>query len=61
MQPKQRVSKARKLKRRAHLSLDAAHTVTCPRCGSPRLPHAACNNCGYVRPGLSLSKNSDEE
>ncbi|QNN24526.1 50S ribosomal protein L32 [Planctomycetales bacterium ZRK34] len=60
MQPKQRTAKARKLKRRSHHALDATQSVVCPRCGSPRLPHAACDNCGFVRPGLSL-KDSNEE
>ncbi len=32
----------------------AGNIVDCPRCNSPKLPHAACDNCGYVRPGLSL-------
>ena len=26
----------------------------CPKCNNPKLPHTACSNCGYVRPGLSI-------
>lgn len=32
----------------------AVNLSQCPRCNRPKLPHAACENCGYVRPGLSL-------
>ncbi len=60
MQPTHRQSPARRNKRRSHLALRAAHTVVCPNCGSPKRPHAACNNCGYVRPGLML-KQAEEE
>lgn len=28
--------------------------VDCPQCNRPKLPHAACDNCGFVREGLSL-------
>jgi large subunit ribosomal protein L32 len=59
MLPVKRTSRARRNNRRSHHALCAAHTVVCPNCGSPKRPHAACGNCGYVRPGLSLRQ--DEE
>lgn len=34
--------------------------VDCPRCNNAKLPHAACENCGYVRPGLSLEIQKEE-
>ena len=40
--------------RRAHQAMRPVAYVDCPKCNSPKLPHAACDNCGYVRPGLSL-------
>jgi len=40
--------------RRAHQAMRPVAYVECPKCNSPKLPHAACDNCGYVRPGLSL-------
>ncbi len=55
MLPTQKKSKARKRSRRAHDALTAAVSVSCPRCNQAKLPHAACDNCGYVRPGLSLN------
>jgi len=54
MLPAQKLSRARTRKRRSHHALRAVNLVDCPRCNSPKLPHAACDNCGYVRPGLSL-------
>ena len=60
MLPVKRTSKTRKRNRRSHHALRAPQLVSCPNCGSPRFPHAACRNCGYVRPGLSLKTNEDE-
>jgi large subunit ribosomal protein L32 len=54
MLPPQKESRARTRSRRAHHAKTAAHYSDCPKCNSPKLPHAACENCGYVRPGLSL-------
>ena len=47
--PKRKTSKARKRKRRAHLALMAPPTATCARCGAVKVPHTACENCGYYR------------
>jgi large subunit ribosomal protein L32 len=54
MQPKRRSGRSKTRDRRSHHALRRATTANCPRCQSPKLPHAACDNCGYVRPGLSL-------
>jgi len=45
--PKERVPKARRDRRRSHLSLQAPTLVTCPRCRHARRPHKLCQNCGY--------------
>jgi large subunit ribosomal protein L32 len=47
--PKRKTSKARKRKRRSHLALQTPATTSCARCGSEKVPHAACENCGYYR------------
>lgn len=60
MEPTHKLSRARRGNRRSHDRLTAAHTTTCPNCGSPKLPHAACRSCGYVRPGLSLKRQEAE-
>jgi len=54
MLPTQKLSRARTRKRRSHHALKAVNYVDCPQCNSPKLPHATCENCGFVRPGLSL-------
>ena len=54
MLPTQKTSRSRTRKRRSHHALKPVNYVDCPRCNSPKLPHAACDNCGFVRPGLSL-------
>ena len=59
MLPKQKTSRTKTRKRRSHHAKRAANYVDCPRCNSPKLPHAACNNCGYVRPGLSLKTEKE--
>jgi len=54
MQPVQKISKSRKRKRRSHQALSSAHYVKCAQCGSAKLPHAACGNCGFVNPDLAI-------
>lgn len=60
MLPVQKHSKARKRKRRAHLALKPIHYVHCAQCGSAKLPHAACDNCGFVNPQLALQVAQDQ-
>ena len=54
MLPTQKTSRMRTRQRRSHHAYRLVNYSDCPRCNSPKLPHAACSNCGYVRPGLSL-------
>lgn len=61
MLPVKRTSRSRRNNRRSHHALSAKRTVACPNCGTPKLPHTACNNCGYVRPGLFLKQGDEEE
>jgi len=60
MVPKQKISRGRTRKRRSHHARRATNYSDCPRCNSPKLPHAACDNCGYVRPGLSLQTEEEK-
>lgn len=61
MLPCQRKSRSQSKKRRSHLwrANLPTHSVRCPNCGSPKLPHAACGDCGYVRPGLKLKVSKE--
>jgi large subunit ribosomal protein L32 len=61
MQPVQKISKTRKRKRRSHHALRPTHYVRCNQCSSPKLPHAACDNCGYVNPGLAVQIPQETE
>lgn len=54
MLPTQKLSRARTRCRRAHHAKSLPNVVDCPKCKQPKLPHAACENCGFIRPGLSL-------
>lgn len=54
MLPVQKISKSRKRRRRSHQALKPIHFVRCPQCANAKLPHAACGNCGYVNPKLSI-------
>lgn len=61
MLPKTRQSRTRGRIRRSHDALTPRGFVTCPSCGSPKLPHAACKECGFVRPGLKITPGSKAE
>jgi len=54
MLPKQKLSRTKTRSRRAHHHLPVPKYTDCPQCNSAKLPHAACDNCGYVRPDLKL-------
>ena len=60
MLPVQKHSKCRKRKRRSHQALRPIHYVRCPQCGNAKLPHAACNNCGFVNPKLALPVEQEQ-
>ena len=54
MLPVKKTSKSRTRTRRAHHALRPVTLATCPQCGKPKLPHAACESCGYVSAKLVL-------
>ncbi|MBI1802031.1 MAG: 50S ribosomal protein L32 [Chloroflexi bacterium] len=45
-QPKRKLSKGRRDRRRSHMALTAIHLVECTQCHEPKLPHRVCLNCG---------------
>jgi large subunit ribosomal protein L32 len=47
--PKHKISKARRNKRRAHLKLSPPILSLCPQCREPKLPHRVCLNCGTYK------------
>ncbi len=46
-QPKRRISRARRDKRRSHLALKPPNVVKCSNCGKPSLSHRVCPECGF--------------
>lgn len=60
MLPVKKMGRKQTRTRRAHHARRPTHYVDCPRCNSAKLPHAACDNCGYVRPGLSLKVEKEK-
>ena len=45
-QPKRKLSKGRRDRRRSHLALRSLALVECSQCHEMRLPHTVCPNCG---------------
>jgi large subunit ribosomal protein L32 len=60
MVPVQRKTHSQTRKGRSHDALTPVHAVRCPNCGQAKLPHAACPECGYVRPGLTVQLSKEE-
>lgn len=60
--PKRKLSKGRRDRRRAHDALQVANLVLCSQCGSMRLPHRVCPNCGYYegRQVIEIKENKRE-
>ncbi|MEN6300068.1 MAG: 50S ribosomal protein L32 [Anaerolineaceae bacterium] len=48
-QPKRKLSKGRRDRRRLHDHLKARNLVVCSNCGEMRLPHTVCPNCGHYK------------
>ncbi|HET9051524.1 MAG TPA: 50S ribosomal protein L32 [Candidatus Dormibacteraeota bacterium] len=45
--PKERIPKARRDRRRAHLALQRPALAPCPQCHQSKRPHHVCGNCGH--------------
>lgn len=59
--PKTRISKQRKRKRRTHYKIEAPNVVSCSNCGSPKLTHHICGDCGFYRgrPIVAVASNDN--
>jgi large subunit ribosomal protein L32 len=53
--PKRKHSKSRSRKRRATKKIRNVPLSKCPNCGSLKIPHFACNVCGYYK-GVEVIK-----
>lgn len=60
MLPAKKTSKCRTRTRRAHHALTPVNLSPCPKCGKPKLPHAACGVCGYVSAKTTIPVGKSE-
>jgi large subunit ribosomal protein L32 len=60
MVPARRTSKSVKRSRRSHQALRPINVAACPQCGTSKLPHRACENCGYHSSKVSLKIQTEE-
>ena len=60
MLPARRMSRSRSRTRRSHEAIMPVNYALCPKCSQAKLPHAACGNCGYVNPALTLKLGKEE-
>ena len=60
MLPVKKTSKSKTRTRRSHHRLNAVNYSVCSKCGQAKLPHTACQNCGYVNPNITLKLGKEE-
>jgi large subunit ribosomal protein L32 len=60
MLPVKKMSQTRTRTRRSHHALKATNYSVCPKCDTAKLPHAACSNCGYLNPKVTLKVAKEE-
>ena len=61
MLPAKKISKSKTRSRRAHQALKPVNYSVCPKCGQAKLPHAACDKCGYLNSKITLKIAEKEE
>ncbi len=53
--PKKKTSKSKTRSRRStNMKLALPSRSTCPRCGSTKVPHTVCNNCGWYKDRVAI-------
>ena len=61
MLPVKKTSKSKTRSRRSHHRLKTVNYSVCKKCDQAKLPHAACSNCGYVNPRITLKLGKESE
>lgn len=56
--PKRRHSKQRTATRRSHHRVEQKNIAACNNCGSPKLSHRVCPECGFYRGQLAVENIS---
>jgi len=60
-QPKRKISKARRDRRRSHDALITSNLVACTNCGEMALPHTVCPSCGFYKGREVIDVKKDEK
>ena len=62
-QPKRKLSKGRRDRRRSQDFLQSINLVQCSNCGEMRLPHTVCPSCGHYqgREVVTVNKEKSEK
>ncbi|MCK5172514.1 MAG: 50S ribosomal protein L32 [Planctomycetes bacterium] len=60
MMPAKKTSKSRTRTRRSHKKLTPINYSVCKKCGNSKLPHAACDKCGFVNSKITLKLGKEE-
>ncbi len=47
--PKKKITRARRGRRLSSYRLARVNKISCNRCQNAKLPHVACQHCGYYR------------
>ncbi len=58
--PKSKISKTRRDKRRTHYKAVEPSLTTCSNCGTVRLMHRVCPECGFYRGKMAVEKTAAE-
>lgn len=58
--PKKKTSQSRKGMRRSHHGLKSVMSVECSNCGSRKLPHHICDECGHYNGRQVFEKHKPE-
>jgi large subunit ribosomal protein L32 len=59
MLPKKKITRTRTRTRRSHNAISAKNYSLCTKCGNAKLPHAACDKCGYVNSKITLQLDKE--
>lgn len=57
--PKNKHSRARRDKTRAHWKMSASALVKCPKCGVLMMPHRVCKSCGTYNKREIVKQDAD--
>jgi len=58
--PKKKQSRTRTRRRRATKKIKYSSMSVCPQCGSAKLPHRICGNCGYYGEKQIVNKEQNK-